>query len=641
MFHSRYVPSRSRGPPARPPSPKNRRVGRHLRPLHPPRAPPSAARPHPSAPLRPVPPARRQLPPQHRPARRPHLHRTVPGHRHQHPLRDHPPAALRIRLQHRPRIHLGTRPRQRVRRLRPRPVPAAEHRAARRHPHPQRRPREMDHPAARLRLGAARRPRHPRPLRPPPRQRRRIRPPAPPRRTHRPQPLRRPDRPDHPYRPHQITPVHAGQPAIAGRVGAPFNCRSPARVTLGHPWPADRRPMAETARSGPRPPPRAAPHPRPPEYGLPTLVHKSITWHRPGKPCHAHSPGPRAVRARRTRRVPPGSRIMTTAPQSAHQPEPLWQPGPDRIAGAQVTRFHTWAAAHHGAPAPHPRRPRRELRRPAPLVRRRTLHLLAGHRRVVRRPLHHPVRDRPRRPRHARRPLVPRRHPQLRRARAAHRRRPGPRRRPRPAPRRRDPRAHPRHLGRTARPGRLARRRAAPPRRPPRRPGQRLPPQHPPGRRRPPRHRRRRRACGPPAPPTSAPAASWTASSRSNPSSCSPSTATATAARNTTARDTVAELRAELPTLRAVVHIPLLGTPAPEGALHWADLTSRRHRTGLRTGPLRPPAVGPLLLRHDRTAQGHRPVPGRHPRSNTSSRPACTATSAPTTASSGTPPPAG
>ncbi|MGW2229598.1 acetoacetate--CoA ligase [Streptomyces formicae] len=39
-------------------------------------------------------------------------------------------------------------------------------------------------------------------------------------------------------------------------------------------------------------------------------------------------------------------------------------------------------------------------------------------------------------------------------------------------------------------------------------------------------------------------------------------------------RDTVAELRAELPTLRAVVHIPLLGTEAPEGALEWSALTS-------------------------------------------------------------------
>ncbi|MEV5613257.1 acetoacetate--CoA ligase [Streptomyces sp. NPDC052225] len=38
--------------------------------------------------------------------------------------------------------------------------------------------------------------------------------------------------------------------------------------------------------------------------------------------------------------------------------------------------------------------------------------------------------------------------------------------------------------------------------------------------------------------------------------------------------DTVAELRSELPSLRAVVHIPLLGTEAPEGALEWAALTS-------------------------------------------------------------------
>lgn len=39
-------------------------------------------------------------------------------------------------------------------------------------------------------------------------------------------------------------------------------------------------------------------------------------------------------------------------------------------------------------------------------------------------------------------------------------------------------------------------------------------------------------------------------------------------------RDTVAELRTELPSLRAVVHIPLLGTDAPQGALEWSALTS-------------------------------------------------------------------
>ncbi|MFF4407316.1 acetoacetate--CoA ligase [Streptomyces sp. NPDC001404] len=44
---------------------------------------------------------------------------------------------------------------------------------------------------------------------------------------------------------------------------------------------------------------------------------------------------------------------MTTAPQqSADRPEPLWRPGEDRIARAQVTLFHAWAAREHGAPAP-------------------------------------------------------------------------------------------------------------------------------------------------------------------------------------------------------------------------------------------------------------------------------------------------
>ncbi|MFF3768190.1 acetoacetate--CoA ligase [Streptomyces sp. NPDC001922] len=41
-----------------------------------------------------------------------------------------------------------------------------------------------------------------------------------------------------------------------------------------------------------------------------------------------------------------------------------------------------------------------------------------------------------------------------------------------------------------------------------------------------------------------------------------------------TRAETVAELRRELPTLRAVVHIPLLGSPAPEGALSWDDLVA-------------------------------------------------------------------
>ncbi|WFB06312.1 acetoacetate--CoA ligase [Streptomyces sp. LX-29] len=43
--------------------------------------------------------------------------------------------------------------------------------------------------------------------------------------------------------------------------------------------------------------------------------------------------------------------MTTAAPQPAQQPEPLWQPGPDRIARAQLTRFQQWAAERHGAPA--------------------------------------------------------------------------------------------------------------------------------------------------------------------------------------------------------------------------------------------------------------------------------------------------
>jgi acetoacetyl-CoA synthetase len=46
---------------------------------------------------------------------------------------------------------------------------------------------------------------------------------------------------------------------------------------------------------------------------------------------------------------------MSTTPEPTADPateQPLWQPGPDRVSGAQVTRFQTWAAERHGAPAP-------------------------------------------------------------------------------------------------------------------------------------------------------------------------------------------------------------------------------------------------------------------------------------------------
>lgn len=106
-------------------------------------------------------------------------------------------------------------------------------------------------------------------------------------------------------------------------------------------------------------------------------------------------------------------------------------------------------------------------------------------------------------------------------------------------------------------------------------------------------------------------------------------------------RDTVAELRAELPTLRAVVHIPVLGSQTPEGALDWSALThaatpspsSRRSPSTTRCGCCTPPAPPAC------------PRPSSSPRaassSNTSSSSDCTATWVPRTGSSGTPPPAG
>ncbi|WP_165988352.1 acetoacetate--CoA ligase [Streptomyces sp. YIM 98790] len=54
---------------------------------------------------------------------------------------------------------------------------------------------------------------------------------------------------------------------------------------------------------------------------------------------------------------------MTTAPSdppaapdpaSGPAPEPLWRPGPERVEQARLTRFHHWAAERHGAPRPLP-----------------------------------------------------------------------------------------------------------------------------------------------------------------------------------------------------------------------------------------------------------------------------------------------
>lgn len=109
--------------------------------------------------------------------------------------------------------------------------------------------------------------------------------------------------------------------------------------------------------------------------------------------------------------------------------------------------------------------------------------------------------------------------------------------------------------------------------------------------------------------------------------------------------ETVAELRRELPTLRAVVHVPLLGTPAPKAP--WNGRTSPQ-------APPRPKPPGPSSNRSPSTTpcgSSTPPAPPACPRRSsspraasswsTSSSSACTATSDPRTGSSGTPPPAG
>ena len=45
---------------------------------------------------------------------------------------------------------------------------------------------------------------------------------------------------------------------------------------------------------------------------------------------------------------------MSTAPHRSPAPQPLWQPGPDRVTGTQLTRYQDWAARRYGAPAGDP-----------------------------------------------------------------------------------------------------------------------------------------------------------------------------------------------------------------------------------------------------------------------------------------------
>ena len=78
-----------------------------------------------------------------------------------------------------------------------------------------------------------------------------------------------------------------------------------------------------------------------------------------------------------------------------------------------------------------------------------------------------------------------------------------------------------------------------------------------------------------------------------------------------------------------------------DGTMTWADAHRHRRAAGVHAGPVRPPAVGAVLLRDDRAAQGRSCSRTAGSSSSTSSRSRCSTTSAPATGSCGSPPPAG
>ena len=84
--------------------------------------------------------------------------------------------------------------------------------------------------------------------------------------------------------------------------------------------------------------------------------------------------------------------------------------------------------------------------------------------------------------------------------------------------------------------------------------------------------------------------------------------------------DVVAELQARDARASSTPSSSPTSTPSPTSppsrdAIAWGELPRRRRgrRAHLRARPLRPPALGPLLLRHHRPAEGDRPGPGRDP----------------------------
>ena len=157
----------------------------------------------------------------------------------------------------------------------------------------------------------------------------------------------------------------------------------------------------------------------------------------------------------------------------------------------------------------------------------------------------------------------------------------------------------------------------------PRRPGGRAGPElrRDPGRRSWPRRQPRARS-GRPARRTSAPAPCTTGSPRSSRGAARRRRLRLRRQAVRHPRRTVAALREQLPTLRATVLVAYLdaGRDArrhrPVGGVH----RRRAAPAGVRAGAVRPPAVGALLVGHDRPAEGHRARARRDRRSSTSRR---------------------
>ena len=229
---------------------------------------------------------------------------------------------------------------------------------------------------------------------------------------------------------------------------------------------------------------------------------------------------------------------------------------------------------------------------------------------LLRDPGGHAVRARARLAGDARRRMVPRRAPELRRAHARPRR--GPRRASRSLARSQSRDPFDADLRRPARPGRAGARGTAAARRRPRRPGRRLPAEHPRDARRVPGHGEPRRDLGD-CPPEFGPGACSTASA-------SWSRAVLLAVDGyrwgeswIDRREQVAEVRAGLPSLRTVVHVPYGGDTSSRTRSRGTSSSPRRARSSSTPVPFDHPLY--VLFSSGTTGlpEGDRPRPRRHP----------------------------